>query len=202
MCRSSASSSNRCSSSFTGGRKDSSEQRKRWSAVSLRGQDRATRRHPDFVATNRDAHGAAPFRRLRKRRPEWECGAAGVGAPMLCLCTTLGQDGLTARLLVVRGERLERRSELARNRDGSESAGIIVARQRVSLGACRAGRFVVRGGDGRLETSVAWGRSVLACCASSGLFGASRPGVVVWGGVIASVARSVMAKRGIAGRRG
>jgi hypothetical protein len=28
--------------------------------------------------------------------------AAGVGAPMLCLCTTLGQDGLTARLLVVR----------------------------------------------------------------------------------------------------
>src|SRR3954452_6583389 len=74
--------------------------------------------------------------------------AAGVGAPMLCLCTTLGQDGLTARLLVVRGERLERRSELARNRDGSESAGIIVARQRVSLGACRAGRFVVRGGDG------------------------------------------------------
>ena len=40
--------------------------------------------------------------RLRKRRPEWECGAAGVGAPMLCLCTTLGQDGLTARLLVVR----------------------------------------------------------------------------------------------------
>jgi hypothetical protein len=32
--------------------------------------------------------------------------AAGVGAPMLCLCTTLGQDGLTARLLVVRSERL------------------------------------------------------------------------------------------------
>jgi hypothetical protein len=25
---------------------------------------------------------------------------------MLCLCTTLGQDGLTARLLVVRSERL------------------------------------------------------------------------------------------------
>jgi hypothetical protein len=24
-----------------------------------------------------------------------------VGAPMMCLCTTLGQDGLTARLLVV-----------------------------------------------------------------------------------------------------
>src|SRR5512133_3231755 len=45
---------------------------------------------------------AAPTRRLRKRRPEWECGAAGVGAPMLCLCTTLGQDGLIARLLVVR----------------------------------------------------------------------------------------------------
>ena len=39
---------------------------------------------------------SAPVRRLRKRRPEWECGAAGVGAPMLCLCTTLGQDGLTA----------------------------------------------------------------------------------------------------------
>jgi hypothetical protein len=28
-----------------------------------------------------------------------------VGAPMLCLCTTLGQDGLTARLLVVPSER-------------------------------------------------------------------------------------------------
>jgi hypothetical protein len=49
---------------------------------------------------------AAPSRRLRKRRPEWECGAAGVGAPMLCLCTTLGQDGLTARLLVFRGDSL------------------------------------------------------------------------------------------------
>ena len=48
------------------------------------------------------AGASAPSRRLRKRRPEWECGAAGVGAPMLCLCTTLGQDGLTARLLVVR----------------------------------------------------------------------------------------------------
>ena len=44
------------------------------------------------------------LRRLRKRRPEWEYGAAGVGAPMLCLCTTLGQDGLTARLLVVQSE--------------------------------------------------------------------------------------------------
>src|SRR4051794_39846311 len=48
---------------------------------------------------------AALFRRLRKRRAEWECGAARVGAPMLCLCTTVGQDGLTARLLVVRSER-------------------------------------------------------------------------------------------------
>ena len=37
---------------------------------------------------------------IAKRRPEWECGAAGVGAPMLCLCTTLGQDGLIALLLV------------------------------------------------------------------------------------------------------
>ena len=63
-------------------------------------------------AARRRAHGAAtsqaaPSRRLRKRRPEWEFGAAGVDAPMLCLCTTLGLDGLTARLLVVRGGCLE-----------------------------------------------------------------------------------------------
>jgi hypothetical protein len=50
----------------------------------------------------RKALESVASRRLRKRRPEWECGAVGVGAPMLCLCTTLGQDGLTARLLVVR----------------------------------------------------------------------------------------------------
>jgi hypothetical protein len=56
------------------------------------------------IAIARRRHSAqSQARRLRKRRPEWEGGAAGVGAPMLCLCTTLGQDGLTARLLVVRG---------------------------------------------------------------------------------------------------
>ena len=36
--------------------------------------------------------------------PEWEFGAAAVDAPVLCLCTTMGLDGLTARLLVVRSE--------------------------------------------------------------------------------------------------
>jgi hypothetical protein len=65
---------------------------------------------------------AAPSRRLRKRRPEWECGAAGVGAPMLCLCTTLGQDGLTARLLVVPSESLLGAATDARIRPTAEAA--------------------------------------------------------------------------------
>src|SRR5688572_21200761 len=37
----------------------------------------------------RSAASSAPSRRLRKRSPEWESGVAGLGAPILCLCTTL-----------------------------------------------------------------------------------------------------------------
>jgi hypothetical protein len=43
----------------------------------------------------------------------------------LCLCTTPGQEGLAARMLLVQGGRLERRSERPRNRGGSERARIV-----------------------------------------------------------------------------
>jgi len=56
------------------------------------------------VTLLRDLSGpAAPGRRLRKRRPEWECGAAGVGAPTLCLCTTLARDGADGATAVRQG---------------------------------------------------------------------------------------------------
>ena len=55
--------------------------------------------HQTMLAAG-ERHGS--LQAIAKRRPEWECGAARVGAPMLCLCTTPGQDGLTARRLVVR----------------------------------------------------------------------------------------------------
>jgi len=69
-----------------------------------RSRTRALMRHdlPPLAREVREAMllDTAPFRRLRKRRPEWECGAAGVSAPMLCLRTTLGTgraDRATAR---------------------------------------------------------------------------------------------------------
>jgi hypothetical protein len=45
-----------------------------------------------------------------------------VGAPMLCLCTTPGQDGLAARLLVVQGER----------GDGTRRSALVDSRMRAS----------------------------------------------------------------------
>ena len=52
---------------------------------------------------------------------------------MLCLCTTLRQDGLTAQLLVVRGERLAGCSQHARllSRNGSASLRIAAILRRV-----------------------------------------------------------------------
>ena len=58
--------------------------------------------------------GAETQRLPRSRSGDCESGglsgnaAAGVDAPMLRPCTTLGQDGLTARLLVVRSDRVRR----------------------------------------------------------------------------------------------
>jgi hypothetical protein len=75
----------------------------------------------------------ARFQAIAKAEACVECGAAGVGAPMLCLHTTLGQDGLTARLLIVR--------------DGSQSAhltALAFVRRESAPGAAQRERPRVR----------------------------------------------------------
>src|SRR4051794_26388080 len=62
-------------------------------------------------------------------RPSRQRAARGAGAAGLVLCQKAGVS--PALLVVVRGARVERRSELARNRTGSESARILVEKRPV-----------------------------------------------------------------------
>lgn len=92
------------------------------------------------------------------------CGSVGV--PMLCLCTTLGQDGLTARLLVVRCERVRGVGGHARisgigTVSYRESCEAPVRRACFSrpTAARRAVRLETRAGLGRAVADMVVGRS-------------------------------------------
>jgi hypothetical protein len=88
-----------------------------------------------FSTTIPIRRGAAPLRaqvsfaaaRSASLIPSGDCESGGLGgmrrgwagAPMPCLCTTLGQDGLNARLLVVPNRREQRDARRAHSEAGT-----------------------------------------------------------------------------------
>jgi hypothetical protein len=78
---------------------------------------------------------------------------AGVGARMLCLCTTLGQDGLTARLLVVQSGRQERLLRGTRNpTEGGARAGVLATHGSRPAVAVGGGGFCAQAVAGTVPT--------------------------------------------------